>query len=111
MAQALGGTYGLSHGAMNALCLPPALDFNRAARPDAVARFGAAIGAGRRRAQPQLARLGGFGRLRDFGVPEDDLPRWPTRAAAGRQPGEPASGDPGRDRSSPFIRCDLLNQE
>ena len=24
--QALGGTYGLSHGAMNALCLPPALE-------------------------------------------------------------------------------------
>src|SRR5262249_21785317 len=44
MAQALGGTYGLPHGAMNALCLPPALAFNRALVPEAVARFGDAIG-------------------------------------------------------------------
>ena len=41
MAQALGGTYGLPHGAMNALCLPPALAFNRQIAPDEVARFGA----------------------------------------------------------------------
>ena len=32
MAQALGGRYGMPHGAMNALCLPPALEFNRAPR-------------------------------------------------------------------------------
>ena len=34
MAQALGGTYGIPHGAMNALCLPPALAFNRELVPD-----------------------------------------------------------------------------
>ena len=28
MAQAIGGRYGLPHGALNALCLPPALRFN-----------------------------------------------------------------------------------
>ena len=44
MAQALGGTYGLPHGAMNALCLPPALAFNARFVPDEVARFGEAIG-------------------------------------------------------------------
>ena len=33
MAQALGGRYGLPHGAMNALCLPPALRFNEPVVP------------------------------------------------------------------------------
>jgi maleylacetate reductase len=74
MAQALGGRYGLPHGAMNALCLAPALRFNAEVAPEAVARFGEAIGsadpAGRVEA---LARLGGFERLRDFGVPEGEL--------------------------------------
>jgi maleylacetate reductase len=75
IAQALGGRYGLPHGAMNALALPAALRFNAAYAPDAVRRFGAAIGApgdpaGR---VEELAALGGFGRLRDFDVPEDEL--------------------------------------
>lgn len=74
LAQALGGRYGLPHGAMNALCLPPALRFNAEAVPEAVARFGAALGtddpAGR---VEELARLGGFERLRDFGVPASEL--------------------------------------
>lgn len=74
MAQALGGAYGLPHGAMNALCLPPALRFNQAAVPDAVARFGAALGAADPAARvEELAALGGFGRLRDFGVGTDEL--------------------------------------
>ncbi len=75
MAQALGGTYGLPHGAMNALTLPPALRFNAAVVPDAVARFGRAIGAEQdpAGAVAELGRLGGFERLRDFGVPEDGL--------------------------------------
>ena len=55
---------------MNALTLPPALRFNAALAPEAVARFGAAIGApddpaGR---VEELAALGGFGRLADFGL-------------------------------------------
>jgi maleylacetate reductase len=74
MAQALGGRYGLPHGAMNALCLAPVLRFNEEVVPEAVARFGDALGtddpAGR---VEGLARLGGFERLRDFGVPEDEL--------------------------------------
>ena len=44
MAQALGGAYGLPHGAMNALCLTPALEFTRPLAPEAVARFGEAVG-------------------------------------------------------------------
>ncbi len=74
MAQALGGAYGLPHGAMNALCLPPALRFNEPAVPEAVARFGAAIGSSDPATRvEELAALGGFGRLRDFGVDEGEL--------------------------------------
>lgn len=74
IAQALGGRYGLPHGAMNALALPAALRFNTEAVPEAVHRFGEALGADDPAARVQeLARLGGFERLRDFGVPEEDL--------------------------------------
>jgi maleylacetate reductase len=74
MAQALGGTYGLPHGAMNALCLPPALELNRRFVPAEVARFGEAIGGDPVERSRELAQRGGFQRLRDFGVPEADLP-------------------------------------
>ncbi len=74
MAQALGGRYGLPHGAMNALCLPVALRFNAAVAPDAIKRFGAALGTDDAAARmEELAELGGFERLRDFGVPEHEL--------------------------------------
>jgi maleylacetate reductase len=84
IAQALGGRYGLPHGAMNALALPPVLRFNAAFAPDAVARFGAAIGVPEDPAGmvEALGRLGGFERLADFGVPEDDLPAVAESAAA-----------------------------
>ena len=74
LAQALGGRYGLPHGAMNALSLPQALRFNQAVAGEEIARFGEAMGTddpiGR---VEELARLGGFERLRDFGVPENEL--------------------------------------
>jgi maleylacetate reductase len=74
MAQALGGRYGLPHGAMNALCLPPALRFNAEVVPEAVGRFGEALGTEDPPARvEELARLGGFERLRDFSVPEEEL--------------------------------------
>jgi len=74
MAQALGGRYGLPQGSMNAICLPVALRFNAEAVPDAVARFGEALGTDDPVARvEELARLGGFGRLRDVGVPEEEL--------------------------------------
>ena len=74
MAQALGGAYGLPHGAMNAIVLPPALRFNQEVNPEAVARFGRALGTDDPAARvEELARLGGFERLRDFGIPEDEL--------------------------------------
>jgi maleylacetate reductase len=83
MAQAIGGTYGLAHGTLNGICLPPALRFNTAFAPDAVARFGEAIGdpgdpSGRVEA---LAALAGPTRLRELGVPDDDLPGLAVDAA------------------------------
>ena len=74
MAQALGGRYGLPHGALNAICLPAALRFNEPVAPEALRKLGGALGTddpiGR---VEELARLGGFERLRDLGVPEDEL--------------------------------------
>ncbi len=85
MAQAVGGAYGLPHGTLNAICLPAALRFNTAYAPDAVRRFGEAIGAPDDPAcrVTELAALSGPTRLRELGVPEDDLPRL-AETAAGR---------------------------
>jgi maleylacetate reductase len=74
MAQALGGRYGLPHGAMNALCLPAALRFNDPVAADEIERLAQAMGTLDAPSKvEELARLGGFERLRDFGVPEDEL--------------------------------------
>jgi maleylacetate reductase len=74
MAQALGGRYGLPHGALNAICLPAALRFNEPVAPDALRRLGSALGTDDPIGRVQeLARLGGFERLRDLGVPKDEL--------------------------------------
>jgi len=74
LAQALGGRYGLPHGALNALSLPPALRFNEPAVPEAIAELGRALGTADPAARvEELGRLGGFGRLRDLGVPEEGL--------------------------------------
>ncbi len=90
IAQALGGRYGLPHGAMNALALPPVLRFNAATAPDAVARFGEAIGSDDPASRvEELARLGGFERLRDFGVPESELAD--VAAAVVERPGAKAN--------------------
>jgi maleylacetate reductase len=85
MAQAVGGAYGLPHGTMNAIVLPAALRFNAEFAPDAVRRFGDAIGApdDPARRVTELAALSGPTRLRDAGVPEEELPRL-AEAAAGR---------------------------
>jgi maleylacetate reductase len=83
MAQTIGGRYGLPHGTLNGICLPPALRFNTAYAPEAVRRFGVAIGApddpaGR---VETLASLAGRNRLSELGVPEADLPELASDAA------------------------------
>ena len=93
MAQALGGRYGLPHGALNAICLPPALRFNQPVAQHEIARYGHAMGtddpAGRTQ---ELARLGGFERLRDLSVPEDELDQ--VAEATAVRPGAKANPRP-----------------
>ena len=97
MAQAIGGRYGLPHGALNAICLPAALRFNEPVAGDEIARFGQALKADDPVARVQeLARLGGFGRLRDLGVPEEDLPALAVAAATrGGAKANPRPASPG----------------
>ena len=82
MAQAVGGRYGIAHGAANAICLPPALRFNSEVAAEELARLGEAMG----RHDPvsrveELARLSGFTLLRRLGVPQDGLPALAEAAA------------------------------
>jgi len=83
MAQAIGGRYGLPHGTLNGICLPPVLRFNTAFASDAVRRFGEAIEAPDDPASrvEELAALAGPTRLRELGVPEADLPELAAEAA------------------------------
>jgi alcohol dehydrogenase class IV len=74
MAQALGGRFGISHGAANALCLAPALRFNAPVISIELESFGEALGT----TAPidrvvELAALAGFERLRDLAVPRGEL--------------------------------------
>jgi maleylacetate reductase len=90
LAQAVGGWYGISHGAMNALCLPPVLRFNEPVAAPEIARFAEAMGVEDAAAHAEgLARLAGFERLRDFGVRAEDLPELAANAAA--RPGNRAN--------------------
>jgi maleylacetate reductase len=74
MAQAVGGRYGIPHGAANALCLPPALRFNEPVAAAEIARFAEALGVEDAAARcEELSRLAGYERLRDLGVPENEL--------------------------------------
>ena len=95
MAQAIGGRYGLPHGTLNGICLPPALRWNAQWAPAAVQRFNEAVGG-------VVVRARGARRhdaAAQLGVPEADLPEL-AEAAAGR-PGNKANPRPataGRDR-------------
>ena len=100
MAQALGGRYGLPHGALNAICLPAALRFNAEAVPER-SRLGA-MGSSPIEKAEELARLGGFARLRDFGVPEDELDEVAEAIAA--RPGARANPRPAAPARSAAAR-------
>ena len=93
LAQGLGGRYGAPHGALNALTLPLALRFNEPVAAEAVARFGRALGTDDPAAAvEQLARLGGYERLRDLGIPKE-APAEVAESVAGR-PGAHANPRP-----------------
>ena len=87
MAQAVGGKYGLPHGTLNGICLPPALRYNQRYAATAIRRFGEAVGDDPIARVEELAALGGITRLRDLAVPEADLADLGTAAAqrAGNQ--------------------------
>jgi maleylacetate reductase len=103
MAQALGGRFGLPHGALNAITLPPTLRFNEPVASVEIARFGEALGTDDPVARVrELALLGGYNRLRDLGVPENELTEV-AEAAAGR-PGARANPRP----ATPSQVLDLL---
>ena len=74
IAQAVGGRYGLAHGTMNAVSLPPALRYNQDVAAAEIARLGEAMGRGDAIARvTELGALAGPSRLRDYGVPRADL--------------------------------------
>ena len=103
MAQSLGGRYGLPHGAMNAISLPPALRFNLPVATKEIESFGDAMGTDDPVGKVEhLAGLGGFERLRDFGVPEDELDE--VAAVAAARPGAKANPRP----ASPAEIAELL---
>jgi len=74
MAQAIGGKYGLPHGTLNGICLPPALRYNTRYAPVAIRRFGEAVGGDPPSRVEELIALGGVTRLRELGVPEEHIP-------------------------------------
>jgi alcohol dehydrogenase class IV len=88
---------------MNALSLPQALRYNEPVAGEAIKLFGEAMGTddpiGR---VEELARLGGFGRLRDYGVPEDELRA--IAEASGVRPGAGANPRP----ATPAALVELL---
>jgi maleylacetate reductase len=103
MAQALGGRFGIAHGAANALCLPPALRFNGPVAADEIARFGEALGADDPVSRvEELARASGFIGLRDLDVPENELDQ--VAEAAAQRAGAKANPRP----ASPAEIADLL---
>ena len=86
MAQALGGRYGLAHGTMNAVCLPPALRYNEEVAAADIARLGEAMDHGDAIARvTELGALAGPTRLREYGVLREDLETL-SEAIAARPP-------------------------
>jgi len=86
MAQAVGGRYGIAHGALNAVTLPPALRFNEDFLPAEL------LGGRAAERAEELARLAGFTNLRSLGVPHEDL--FELASAAAQRPGARANPRP-----------------
>jgi maleylacetate reductase len=95
MAQAIGGRYGLPHGALNAICLPAAMRFNADVAPLALEVVPVETA-------EELARLAGFTRLRELGVPESELDE--LAEAVAQRPGARANPRP----ASPAEIAELL---
>lgn len=85
MAQALGGRYGLPHGALNAICLPVAMRFNAEVAPLALEVVPVEV-------VEELAALAGFSRLRQLGIPAQELEE--VAEATAVRPGARANSRP-----------------
>ena len=96
MAQALGGRYGLPHGAAERDLPAAGAALQRRGRRRTRSRGSARRSAATRSSASRSSRaLGGYERLRDLGVPEEDLAELAEAVvAAARREGEPAAGDP-----------------
>jgi maleylacetate reductase len=97
MAQSLGGRYGVPHGAMNAICLPPALRFNAEVAAAEIGRLAEAMQSDDPATHTEeLAAIALDTRLRDYDIPRDDLGELSdataARGAAKANP-RPASSD------------------
>jgi maleylacetate reductase len=86
LAQVVGGAYGLPHGALNAICLPPALRFNAEFVPPEL------LGGRAAERADELKELAGFSTLSALGVPEGDLPALAETVA--QRPGARANPRP-----------------
>ena len=74
MAQSLGGRYGVPHGAMNAICLPPALRFNAEVAAAEIGRLAEAMESDDPATRTEeLAAIALDTRLRNYDIPRDDL--------------------------------------
>jgi alcohol dehydrogenase len=73
----LGGRYRLDHGVLSGIVLPPCVEWVQPAVPDAVTRLGALLADGKEAApfiRSLVVSLGRPERLRDVGVPREELP-------------------------------------
>jgi len=103
LSQALGGWTGGSHGGFNALCLPVVLRFNAEVAAGPIAQLAEAMGVPDAAVRAEeLARLGGFTRLRELGVAEADLPAIAELPARGSVPGSTRAR---RQRPRPSSCC------
>jgi maleylacetate reductase len=96
MAQAIGGRYGLPHGTLNGICLPPVLRYNARYAPAAVRAFGEAVGGDPRARVEELTALGGITKLRELGVPVEDIPE--LAASTAQRGGNQANPHPATPR-------------
>ena len=83
IAQALGGRYGLPHGAMNALVLAPTLRFNEPVAGDALARLGEALGEDPAAAASASHGWPGSSACATSTCPKRSSPRWPQLPSYG----------------------------
>ncbi len=88
MAQALGGRFGLPHGAMNAICLPPALRFNEPVAEAELARLAMRWERTTRSVGPKALRAWPASRASATSAsPRTSSTPSPRRSSSGREPG------------------------